>query len=68
MACGRLSEGHTSGVLAPSEDYDEKGMLTPEAAGKHAVQWVRAGASIVGGCCGLGPSHIQAIAKAVKAL
>eukprot|EP00884_Botryococcus_braunii_P009233 jgi/Botrbrau1/18310/Bobra.0179s0039.1 len=63
-----LSEGHTSGVLAPPEDYDENGMLTPQAAGKHAVQWVRAGASIVGGCCGLGPPHIQAISKAVKAL
>lgn len=30
----------------------------------YAREWVRVGASIVGGCCGTGPAHIQALTKA----
>jgi S-methylmethionine-dependent homocysteine/selenocysteine methylase len=29
-------------------------------------QWVAAGATIVGGCCGIGPSHIAALAKGLR--
>ena len=29
---------------------------------RHAEDWVERGASIVGGCCGIGPSHIAALA------
>jgi len=31
-----------------------------------ARQWVEAGATIVGGCCGIGPEHIRAIAAALR--
>ncbi len=63
--CYRLSKGHVPGMEAPPEDY-ENGIITPEAAARHAVQWVKAGASIVGGCCGMGPKHIAAISQALK--
>lgn len=62
----RLSKGHTTGVEAPAEQYDADGMILPEAAALHAVEWIEAGASVIGGCCGMGPAHISAIARAVK--
>ena len=33
---------------------------------RHVKQWVDAGATIVGGCCGTGPAHIAAIAEWCK--
>jgi S-methylmethionine-dependent homocysteine/selenocysteine methylase len=35
--------------------------LSPERYLECATQWVRAGATIVGGCCGIGPGHIAAL-------
>lgn len=35
--------------------------LTPEAYLAFARQWVAAGATIVGGCCGIGTAHIAAL-------
>ena len=40
--------------------------VTSEAMGEHAVQWIEAGAQIVGGCCGTSPEHLRAIAQAVR--
>ena len=31
----------------------------PEAYRAHAAQWVEAGATVLGGCCGVRPEHIQ---------
>lgn len=35
--------------------------LTPEGYGRFAAAWHDAGASILGGCCGIGPEHIAAL-------
>lgn len=35
--------------------------LTPEGYGRFAAAWQAAGASILGGCCGIGPEHIAAL-------
>jgi S-methylmethionine-dependent homocysteine/selenocysteine methylase len=35
--------------------------LTPECYLKWAIRWVLSGATIVGGCCGVGPEHIAAL-------
>ncbi|MEO2083336.1 MAG: homocysteine S-methyltransferase family protein, partial [Desulfurobacteriaceae bacterium] len=40
----------------------------PETFGKYAVEFVKAGANIIGGCCGTTPDHIRAIKEAVKGL
>lgn len=40
----------------------------PETFGKYAVEFVKAGANIIGGCCGTTPDHIKAIKEAVKDL
>lgn len=36
---------------------------TPETMAEHAEELVRAGASIVGGCCGTTPEHVSAIRR-----
>ncbi len=36
--------------------------FTPDVYADHVMTWVDAGATIVGGCCEVGPAHIQAIA------
>lgn len=41
--------------------------LTPERYAGFAMGWVAQGASIVGGCCEVGPAHIRALAAALKA-
>ncbi len=33
---------------------------------EHARAWVRAGATLVGGCCGTGPAHIAALARELR--
>ena len=45
---------------------DEIGWRTDAELGfqtyaNHAQQWVREGASIIGGCCGTGPGHLAAV-------
>lgn len=44
-------------LLPLREDLDPPGYLA------HARQWVSDGASIIGGCCGIGPEHIAELAK-----
>jgi S-methylmethionine-dependent homocysteine/selenocysteine methylase len=36
----------------------------PQRYAALAAQWIRAGATIIGSCCGTGPAHIRAIADA----
>lgn len=38
--------------------------VTPEKMGEAVAQWIEAGASLVGGCCGTSPEHLAAIARA----
>ena len=35
--------------------------VTPERYLRWAEQWVRSGATIIGGCCGIGPEHIASL-------
>jgi homocysteine S-methyltransferase len=37
--------------------------LTPGQYLRHATTWARCGAQLIGGCCGTGPEHIQALAS-----
>lgn len=56
----RASVGDDADVTSHSE-YDE--FLTPEAYARLAESWREQGASIIGGCCGIFPEHIEAIAS-----
>ena len=40
--------------------------LSPERYVEFAMSWVAMGATIVGGCCEVGPAHITALAKALR--
>lgn len=54
-AAAELRPGGTVESLAAREG------LTPEAYARHVQQWIDAGATLVGGCCEIGPAHIQRI-------
>lgn len=47
-----------------TEDYQHWGeteAAQPEIYAQHAQSWLQAGAQLVGGCCGTGPQHIEAM-------
>jgi homocysteine S-methyltransferase len=52
-------------VAAP--DYTHRHDLTPEKYADFAMAWVNMGATIVGGCCEVGPAHIRHLAARLKA-
>ena len=41
--------------------------LGPDAYAEHAMAWVERGATIVGGCCEVGPAHIARLAERIEA-
>lgn len=41
--------------------------MTPDAYADHAMAWVDQGATIIGGCCEVGPAHIAEIANRLRA-
>jgi len=50
-----------------NDGLDElRGDLTPPAYLEWAKRWVEEGATIVGGCCGIGPDHIARLAQALS--
>ncbi|MEM9343187.1 MAG: homocysteine S-methyltransferase family protein [Pseudomonadota bacterium] len=53
--------GATVDILSQRED------LTPEVYADFAEEWVRLGATIVGGCCEVGPAHIAELSHRLNA-
>ena len=51
---------HVGAFVPPSWQFDER--FTPADLVVHSRRWVERGVRIVGGCCGLGPSYIEALA------
>jgi S-methylmethionine-dependent homocysteine/selenocysteine methylase len=45
--------------------HDIRADLTPTGYLRWAEDWIRRGATIVGGCCGIGPEHIAALRAAL---
>jgi len=39
--------------------------LTPARYAEHARRWLDVGASIVGGCCEVGPAHIAELRRVI---
>jgi len=64
---GAYANGFTSiEALAPGTNVDSlqaRKDLNPEAYSAHALRWAEAGASIVGGCCEIGPAHIAHLSQ-----
>ena len=61
VSIGALQPGGTVDVLEAREDLD------PATYAGHAMDWVAAGAAIVGGCCEIGPGHIAALGHRLAA-
>ena len=63
----KIKNGYTSVFLGkksnPNEFLGKRNDLTPDKIAKIAKKFKEAGATILGGCCETGPSHIKAIAK-----
>ena len=59
---GLITAYPDSGCFKPPYwDFEE--VISPADLVTFAGQWKNSGANIIGGCCGLGPSHIEALAK-----
>lgn len=53
---------------APTVDaLQQRTDLTPTSYADHAMQWVSQGATILGGCCEVGPDHIAELAHRLRA-
>jgi homocysteine S-methyltransferase len=48
----------------PSWQFEN--IISPSALVAEARTWVESGVTILGGCCGLGPEHVSALAKEFK--
>jgi homocysteine S-methyltransferase len=57
---GFLTDKPTVDALSERQD------LGPIEYAKFAMHWINQGATIVGGCCEVGPQHIQELAKQIK--
>ncbi|MEM9106117.1 MAG: homocysteine S-methyltransferase family protein [Pseudomonadota bacterium] len=57
----KLRPGGIVDVLEARKD------LTPDIYADHAEQWIGQGATIVGGCCEVGPDHIRVLASRLAA-
>jgi len=44
-----------------SPNWQFEDVITPDHLTEFADQWKQAGANIIGGCCGLGPEHTEAL-------
>ena len=68
---GAYANGFTSiSALKPGGTVDTlqaRHDLGPEQYADFAMEWVEKGASIIGGCCEVGPAHIAVIANRLRA-
>ena len=48
---------HSGGWSMPHWQFEQ--IISPEDFVAEAQQWVRMGVQLIGGCCGIGPEHIQ---------
>jgi len=55
------------GFPHPREGWEFADDVSPADYGRHAAEWIRVGARIVGGCCGTTPAHVAAVRAAVEA-
>lgn len=67
VATGGYANGFTT--IAPLEAngtvdvLEARKDLDPEGYAGHVDQWIEAGATVVGGCCEVGPAHIAELAR-----
>ena len=69
---GAYANGFTKITTGFLEDFPtvdalkERHDLNPKEYAKFAMEWVEMGATIIGGCCEVGPRHIERLAKDLR--
>jgi S-methylmethionine-dependent homocysteine/selenocysteine methylase len=63
----RFVAAHDSGGGANEQLSGYRDDISPEVYAEFVGQWLECGATILGGCCGMGPDHVAAIAALVHA-
>lgn len=76
-ATGYAFGGYANGFVAVPNEWEDDGDvvtqiksredLSPQVYGSHVQQWIDAGATVVGGCCDIGPAHIAHLRKLIDA-
>lgn len=73
--CGLPYGAFANGFTNIAEDYtpgstvaklSTRTDLTPDAYADFAMRWVQAGATIIGGCCEVGPAHIAMLTQRLE--
>jgi homocysteine S-methyltransferase len=76
-SAGKPFGGYANAFKMITEDFleakptvdalEERKDMGPDEYAAHVLNWVAQGATIVGGCCEVGPKHIQTIADELRA-
>jgi S-methylmethionine-dependent homocysteine/selenocysteine methylase len=66
LAAGPLPFGAYANLGAPEPEGWRRDDRPPEAFAGAARGWLRAGATVIGGCCGTQPEHIAALAQLLR--
>ena len=53
------------GLTAGVADLAERADLDPDTYARHVARWIANGATIVGGCCQIGPAHIARLRELI---
>ncbi|MCG5480697.1 homocysteine S-methyltransferase family protein [Sinorhizobium alkalisoli] len=59
-------EGDQEDGAANATLHDTRDDLTADGYSRFACQWAEAGATLIGGCCGIGAQHVHRLASALK--
>ncbi|UHS60805.1 homocysteine S-methyltransferase family protein [Agrobacterium vaccinii] len=60
-------EGEQGDSAANEGLHGTRADLTDDAYSRFACEWANAGATMIGGCCGIGAAHIHTVAGALRA-
>jgi len=66
IVTGAFANGFNTVKSPGGGDSEYRRDLTPEQYASICRSWVLNGCSIVGGCCGIFPEHIEAVTRAVS--
>ena len=61
-----VDEVEESRVLVSHGSKNDGGVVSEKEYAEHVMDWISHGATIVGGCCGIGPSHITEMKERMK--
>ena len=66
LAAANVPFGVYANLGAPGAGTDARSDdCTPQEFAAAALEWLRRGARLVGGCCGTGPDHLRAVRRAI---